>query len=75
MDGYLVELKRQRGEALLKLTQAPRPGQGYTYHVGAWRGGFQVTHVQHDRKRPGHWRCRIRIDARGPSVPANTPYA
>ena len=69
VDGHLITLKRQRGEALIRAKQSPRPGQGYTYHVGAWRGGFQVTHVQRDK---GHWRCRIRIDSRGPAVPPET---
>lgn len=70
VDATLLTVQRQRGEALIQAKQAPRPGQGHTYQLESWRGGFQIIHVQREK---AHWRCRIRIDSRGPSIPVNTP--
>lgn len=70
VDARLRSLRRDTGQAVLEAAVAPRVGQGYTYTMNGFRGGFQIRSVSAEGNA---WRCRISIERRGPPLPAGTP--
>ncbi|TVR16788.1 MAG: U32 family peptidase [Planctomycetota bacterium] len=70
-DGYLMRLDRHQGQAVLRASLAPRPGQGYTYIHNGFRGGLQMVAVA--AAGPDLWQCRVRVEQRGPRIPSGTP--
>ncbi len=74
-DAVLLALDRERGSALVEAAAAPRAGQGFTCTIpgpnGAWTDGFLVLAV--DPAGAGRWRVKLRIQPRGPRLPAGTP--
>jgi putative protease len=70
-DGSLVSLDRRAGLAVVAMTRRPEPGQGFAFSVGMFNDGFLVT--ASDAAGAGRWRCRVRVDPRGPRAAAGTP--
>jgi putative protease len=67
-DGHLVSIERERGEVTMRSRQPVTAGQGYAFSVGFFNGGFLV--IGADALGGDRYRCRVRIAAHGPRLPA-----
>ena len=67
-DARLVSAERSRGALVVDSTAPITPGQGFACTVGDFNDGFLVTHAR--QERPGRWQLTVRIDPRGPRLPA-----
>ena len=70
-DAMLVSLDRAQGEAVASSRREIAAGQGFSFTVGSFNGGFLVIAARRDSG--DRWKLRLRIADHGPPVPAGTP--
>jgi U32 family peptidase len=69
-DATLITIDRARGEAVLRSNAAITAGQGYSFSVGFFNGGFLVVAA---KKQGDRYSCKIRIAEHGPRLPEQLP--
>lgn len=70
-DATLVSADRQRGEVVVQSRTPITAGQGFSFSVGFFNGGFLV--IGADRMSGDRWRLKVRIAGHGPRLPADLP--
>ncbi len=70
-DATLVSADRRRGEVVVQSRVPITAGQGFSFSVGFFNGGFLV--IGADALGGDRWRLKVRIAEHGPRLPAETP--
>lgn len=70
-DATLVSADRRRGEVVVQSRTPVTPGQGFSFSVGFFNGGFLV--IGADRIGGDRWRLKVRIAEHGPRLPEELP--
>lgn len=70
-DALLVTADRHRGEVVVQSRTPITAGQGFSFSVGFFNGGFLV--VGADRIGGDRWRLKVRIADHGPRLPEELP--
>jgi putative protease len=70
-DALLVSADRHRGEVVVQSRTPITAGQGFSFSVGFFNGGFLV--IGADRIAGDRWRLKVRIADHGPRLPAELP--
>lgn len=70
-DATLVSADRRRGEAVVQSRTPITAGQGFSFSVGFFNGGFLV--IGADALGGDRWRLKVRIAEHGPRLPAEMP--
>lgn len=68
-DTTIRKIDRRRGLVWLQGPR-PQPGWGFDFTIDDFNGGFLVTAVD---REGDDWRCRVRLDERGPHLPSGHP--
>ena len=70
-DATLVSADRQRAEVVVQSRTPISAGQGFSFSVGFYNGGFLV--IGADRIAGDRWRLKVRIAEHGPRLPGELP--